>query len=99
MKPDANKLIVAGLHDAVQTKRQVEQGDERNIGSRVKEVRESLGLNFEQLAALTREYDDAGIAAVTLRRYERTDEGGSLPCGVPLNRSGALAWSNKPRLA
>lgn len=52
---------------------------EREIGQRIKAKREQFGLNFEQLAALTREYDPEGIAAVTLRRYERSDEGASLP--------------------
>lgn len=52
---------------------------ERNIGARIKGQREKLGLNFEEFSALTREYDAEGIAAVTLRRYERTDDGRSFP--------------------
>lgn len=52
---------------------------ERDIGERIKGERERLGLNFEQFAAFTREYDAEGISAVTLRRYERTDEGRSFP--------------------
>jgi transcriptional regulator with XRE-family HTH domain len=52
---------------------------ERHLGRRVKQLREALGLNFEQLAALTREYDPEGIAPVTLRRYERDDESATLP--------------------
>lgn len=51
---------------------------EKTIGTRIREKREGLGMNFEQLSALTREYDAEGIAAVTLRRYER-EEGGTLP--------------------
>ena len=54
---------------------------ERSIGSRISKLRESLGLNFEQFSALTREFDAEGngIAAVTLRRYERTDDGSTNP--------------------
>lgn len=52
---------------------------EKLIGKRIRRKRELLGYNFEQLAALTREYDANGIAAVTLRRYEREDKSATLP--------------------
>ena len=52
---------------------------ERQVGKRIKKLREALGLNFEELAALTREYDPEGIAPVTLRRYEREDAAATLP--------------------
>jgi transcriptional regulator with XRE-family HTH domain len=52
---------------------------EKSIGARIKAKREELGLNFEQFAALTREYEAEGIAAVTLRRYEREGDRATLP--------------------
>ena len=56
---------------------------ELNIGHRIKEQRERLGLNFEQLSALTAWCDyggkGPGIAAVTLRRYEREGANSTLP--------------------
>lgn len=72
-KKHSNQLPPAGL--------EATDGDspEKWIGSRIKSERERLGLNFEQLAALTKEYDKEGIAPVTLRRYERDDEGRSSP--------------------
>lgn len=56
-------------------------GPERLIGERIKEQRERLAMNFEELAALTRELDSEGhgISAVTLRRYERDDDGATVP--------------------
>src|SRR5712664_4139179 len=52
---------------------------EKLIGKRIKRLREQLGLNFEELAALTRQYDAEGIAPVTLRRYERENKSATLP--------------------
>jgi transcriptional regulator with XRE-family HTH domain len=56
---------------------------EAGIGARIKCKREALGLNVEELARLTREYDYAegrGISASMLRRYEyRPEDGGSNP--------------------
>ena len=47
---------------------------EKGVGGRIKEKREELGMNFEELARLTSEYDytpvGRGITASTLRRYE-----------------------------
>lgn len=53
---------------------------EDKIGERIKEAREKIGLNFEQLARLTVEYDapqyEQGISAAMLARYERgVDDG------------------------
>ncbi|MCW2573571.1 MAG: hypothetical protein JWO88_3629 [Frankiales bacterium] len=56
---------------------------ELGIGRRIKKQRELLGLNFEELAALSKLWDydgkGPGIAAVTLRRYEREDGSATLP--------------------
>lgn len=52
---------------------------EQSIGVRIKSKREELGLNFEEFSALTKGYDAEGIAAVTLRRYEREGDGATLP--------------------
>lgn len=47
---------------------------ENGIAARIKKKREELGMNFEELARLTSEYDltpgKRGITASTLRRYE-----------------------------
>lgn len=61
------------------TKRDVAQAPdypapEARIGERIREKRTELGLNVEELARLTKEYDytseKRGITASTLRRYE-----------------------------
>jgi len=72
---------MAESEELANQQRATKYAPEREIGARIKAKREKLGMNFEQLAALTREYDPEamGIAAVTLRRYERTDEGRSFP--------------------
>lgn len=55
---------------------------EEGIGERIKEQRTSKGLNVEELARLTKEYDfreeGKGISASMLRRYEYK-EGGAKP--------------------
>lgn len=56
---------------------------ELSIGDRIKAERERLGLDFEQLSVLTAWCDQGGtgpgIAAVTLRRYERQGGAKTLP--------------------
>lgn len=53
---------------------------EDGIGQRIKEARERLGMNFEELSRLTADYDapeyKQGISAAMLARYERGAEEG-----------------------
>lgn len=77
---DTANTAVAGMQDAMERADAYQLAlletlppPEDGIGDRIKERREELRLNIEELARLTKEYDFAGkkgISPSTLRRYE-----------------------------